>query len=77
MRDVIDLFQSALFQRLSDPNAGIPTKLFGENTIKVHKETAKKRMEQTWEKLKQLEEARAKQMTDLDEMYENDGECDV
>jgi Fe-S-cluster containining protein len=49
--------------------------LFGENSIAMHQETAAKRLEKAQEKLKQLEEeARAKRMTDSDEMYEDDGE---
>jgi uncharacterized protein len=45
--------------------------LFGENTIKIHEETAAKRMEIAEKKLQQLEaEAREKRAADGDGMYD-------
>lgn len=47
--------------------------LFGENTIKIHEETATKRMEIAEKKLQQLEaEAREKRAADGDGMYDDD-----
>ena len=47
--------------------------LFGENTIKIHEETAAKRMEIAEKKLQQLEaEAREKRAADGDGMYDDD-----
>jgi hypothetical protein len=47
--------------------------LFGENTIKIHEETAAKRMEIAEKKLQQLEaEAREKRAADGDGMYSDE-----
>ena len=49
--------------------------LFGENTIKIHEETAAKRMEIAEKKLQQLEaEAREKHAADGDGMYDDNDE---